>query len=229
MLAYLTLENFLAVAYLAILEGILSVDNALALAALVHGRLKDPKDQARALKWGLAGAYIMRTAVIFCGVWLMSHEWIRWAAALYLIYLGSTELIFKKGLDEGESEVGGLKIKWLTPLWSTIVAVEFMDLMFSIDSIAVTLSVSNKPYVLIAGAVLGILMMRFAAGLFIGLIKKYPILEKTAFVLVFIAGVKIILELTGVHIPEMLFISGMFAIIGGSMLLCKKPEATSGH
>ena len=221
-----TVSGLLSVLYLVILEGVLSVDNALALAALVRGRLKDPKDQEHALHYGIIGAYIFRIIVIFAGVWLMSHEWVKWAAAIYLIYLATTELFFKKhAADDGENEVGGLNFRSLSPLWSTIIAVEVMDIMFSIDSIAVALSVSSQVVILIVGAVLGIVMMRFAAKYFIKLIDKFPILEKTAFVLVGMAGVKIVVELLGVHVPEVVFMPLMFSVIGGSMLLNKlKPE-----
>lgn len=215
--------SILAILYLVILEGVLSVDNALALAALVRSRLPDPKDQARALKWGIAGAYIMRTGIIFIGVWLMEHEWVRWVAALYLIYLGTKELFFKPKAHDTHTGAG-LKIAFLSPLVSTIIAVECMDLMFSIDSIAVTLSVSREVWVLVTGAVLGILAMRFAATYFIKLMDRFPILEKTAFVLVLLAGIKIVLELVHVHIPETAFIAGMFSIIAGSMVLGKRPE-----
>jgi predicted tellurium resistance membrane protein TerC len=156
----------------------------------------------------------------------MSHEWVKWMAALYLIYLGVSELLLKKhASDDGDNEVAGMNFKFLSPLWSTIIAVELMDIMFSIDSIAVALSVSDKTSVLIAGAILGIVAMRFAAKYFIKLIDKFPVLEKTAFVLVTMAGTKIVIELLGVHVSEMVFMPLMFAVIGGSMLLNHmKPE-----
>ncbi len=225
-LSYLTVGNLLSVLYLIVLEAVLSVDNALALAALVRGRLPNEADQKHALHWGIFGAYAFRITIIFAGVWLMQHEWVKWLSGGYLVYLGCSELFFKKhAADDGEGEVGGVSFKLLSPLWSTIVAVELMDIMFSVDSIAVAFSVSNLVPVLIAGAVFGILAMRYAAGFFIKLINKFPILEKTAFVLVTIAGLKIIAELLGFHVPEVVFMPFMFAVVGGSMALNKaKPE-----
>lgn len=219
-LSQLTVANLLAVLYLVLLEGILSVDNALALAALVKGRLPKAEDQAHALRYGIFGAYAFRIVVIFAGVWLMSHHWVKWFAAAYLIYLAATELFFKKhAADDGENEVGGVQFNLLSPLWSTVVAVELMDIMFSIDSIAVALSVSQLAWVLITGAMLGILAMRFTAQTFIKLITKFPILEKTAFVLVGMAGLKIVAELLGHPVPELAFMTLMFSVIGGSLLL----------
>lgn len=214
---YLTASNMLAIAYLVLIEGILSVDNALALAALVKSRLPNIEERKKALHYGIIGAYVFRVVVIFAGVWLMKHLWVKWAAAAYLIYLGISELFFKK--EQNDGEVSGIQVGFLSPLWSTIIAVEMMDIMFSIDSIAVALSISNIAWVLIAGAMLGILTMRFAAQLFIKLIEKFPILEKTAFLLVLIAGLKIVAELSGYHINEILFMCIMFSVIGLSIAI----------
>lgn len=227
-----TTTNLLAILYLVVLEGVLSVDNALALAALVKGRLHDPEEQKKALRWGILGAYAFRIGIVFCGVWLMQHEWIKWGAAGYLIYLGASELFFKKAGHEADaSEKKGFHFRMLSPLWSTILSVELMDIMFSIDSIAVALSISDKAVILIAGAMLGILAMRFAAQGFIRLLDRFPILEKTAFLLVLLAGLKIVAELRHVHVPESAFMVAMFAIILGSMLIPqnkKTMESTEG-
>ena len=213
---HITLSNVLAVVYLIFLEGILSVDNALALAALVKGRLRNKEDQNKALHYGIIGAYVFRVIVIFAGVWLMTHLWVKWVAAAYLVYLGITELFFKRD-QENTSNIS--KENKISSLWRTVIAVELMDIMFSIDSIAVALSVSNVAWVLITGAVLGILAMRFTAQSFIKLIEKYPILEKTAFVLVLMAAAKIIAELLGYQIHEVLFMCVMFAVIAGSIAI----------
>jgi YkoY family integral membrane protein len=196
-------KDLFAVAYLIFLEGVLSVDNALALAALVRGRLSNKADRQKALRYGILGAYAFRIAIIFAGVWLMQHAWVRWVAAIYLVYLGMSELFFKKHMDDGNT--GGVRVSGLSPLWATVISVELMDIMFSVDSIAVALSVSPKKWVLITGAVLGILAMRFAAQAFIKLIERFPTLEKTAFVLVLMAGLKIVAELLGYEVPELMF------------------------
>jgi YkoY family integral membrane protein len=226
-------QDLAVVLQLVILEGLLSFDNALALAALVGTRLSDPLQQKRALKWGIWGAYVFRTAVIFLGVWLMSNPWIRVAAGLYLVWIAVDELFLKK--QDGEEKATALNFGFfkLSVFWSTVVSVELMDIMFSVDSVAVALALSQKPWVLILGAMLGILMMRVAAQFFIVLIAKFPILLKTAFVLVGLAGANILLDTKGavvpftggytIHmdwaIPEHSFLILLFAIFAGSLLL----------
>lgn len=214
-LAELTAANLMAVFFLVFLEGILSFDNALALAAMVKSRLTDPHDQKRALTYGIWGAYFFRIVVVFCGVWLMQFWQVKVAAGAYLIWLGCTELWPREKHTKGEKE---LKVAgWLSPLWATVVSVEIMDIMFSIDSIGVALAVSNVKWVLVVGAMLGILMMRIAANLFIGLIERYPILEKTAFFLVLVAGIGVFLKAFHVEIPELPFIATLITILVGSI------------
>jgi YkoY family integral membrane protein len=221
---------------LVILEGLLSFDNALALAALVEKRLKDPADRKRALTWGIWGAYLFRTIVIFIGVWLMANPWIRVAAGLYLVWIAFDELYLKRHHQDNkdlEMRNFGISFLKLTPFWSTVVSVELMDIMFSIDSVAVALALSNKKWVLILGAVLGIVMMRIAAQFFIVLIEKFPILTKTAFLLVALAGINILLDTKnlpipfsgGFHlnvdmaIPEHPFLALLFLVFLGSIVL----------
>lgn len=208
-----------SILYLALLECLLSVDNAIALAALVHGRLSDPKDRDHALKWGIVGAYLIRFTVIWAGLWLLAHPWVKAMAGGYLIYMAAKELFFKGSEDDAAKP--GLS----STLWRTIVAVEVMDLMFSVDSIAVTLSVSDKFIVLAGGAVIGIALMRFAAGKVITFIDRFPVLQTVAFVLVGMAGARVLVELAGVVVPETAFAGVMLLIVAGSLML---PSAKEG-
>lgn len=230
-------QNLLDIGMLVVLEGLLSFDNALALAATVKSRLSDPTDQKRALRYGIWGAYFFRLLVIFVGIKLMKIEWVKAVAAGYLIWLAVSEL-WPKGEEKGEEEKlpdphekGIARFLKLSPLWSTIVAVELMDLMFSIDSIGVAFAISDKEWILIAGAVLGIVMMRFAATVFIHLIDKFPVLVKTAFLLVGLAGLNMILKLKNLplgplgeltidkEIPEHMFTLLLASIFFGAMAL----------
>jgi YkoY family integral membrane protein len=220
------------VVQLIILEGLLSFDNALALAALVSKRLRSARDRRRALTWGIWGAYIFRTIVIFIGTWLMANPWIKVLAGLYLVWLAINELLLKHEKGKQEHEIR-FRFKFLSPLWATIASVELMDIMFSIDSIGVALVLSKKKWVLILGAALGILMMRLAATVFVRLIKRFPVLVKTAFVMVGIAGVNILLEIHHLQIPfmkgyrltidraipEYPFLALLFGILIGSIVL----------
>lgn len=216
----ITISDVLTVGYLALLEGVLSLDNALVLAALVKEKLPDPIQQRRALTWGIWGAYAFRIATVFSGLYILGFFWAKILAGVYLLWLAAKELIFKK--DDDESSPKRLAISWLSPFWSTVVAVEVTDAFFSIDSIGATVAVSDKHWILITGAVIGILMMRVAADLFIRLIERFPILEKSAFVLVALAGTNIALKAFEHAIPDIWFLAAATSIVLGSMAFTKK-------
>ena len=236
----LTINNLFIIFQLIILEGLLSFDNALALAALVKKKLKDPVQQKKALLLGIWGAYLFRIGIIFIGVWLMKYEWVKAIAGLYLLYLSCHELFFHKDSTHESSQTESIgKIIIPTGLKAStkhfilvIFQVEMMDLMFSIDSIAVALAISDVKWVLISGALLGVLLMRIAAQFFIKLIEKFPILEKTAFVLVGIAGINVILKIKDLNlgftyltidkpIPENIFLFLMFFVLIVSLFFNK--------
>lgn len=95
------MDNVLIVLYLVFIEGILSLDNALALAAIVHKNLSDPREQKIALRWGIFGAYTFRILTILVGVKIMMYSFplhgvtifpTRLVAGLYLVWLSISEL-----------------------------------------------------------------------------------------------------------------------------------------
>lgn len=170
---------------LIILEGLLSVDNALVLAAMV--KHLPPKQQALALRAGLIGAYVLRgVALLFVG-FLIANPWVRLVGGAYLIYLMCSHLgIGEDESDEAKAAKGGF--------WATVIAVEIADLAFSIDNVIAAVALSPEMWVVVTGVFIGILAMRFVAGAFIKLLDKFPILAKIAYVLVGFIGVVLVAE-----------------------------------
>ncbi len=99
-----------------------------------------------------------------------------------------------------------------------MLTVELMDISFSFDSVIAAFGVSNQEWVLFIGGILGILMMRGVANLFLALIEKIPEFEITAFVLIAIIGVKMIISAFGFHMDEMVFFSIIITIFFGTFV-----------
>ncbi len=187
---------------LVILEGLLSADNALVLAVMVRHLPK--KQQKKALFYGILGAYLFRFIAIGIGVFLIKITWIKVVGGIYLLWL-SGKNIFKKE-DEEEVENKGFGF------WKTVLLVELMDITFSLDSVIAAFGVSNKVWVLFLGGVLGVLMMRGVAQVFLVLIEKIPEFETTAFVLIAIIGIKMIAGAFGFEIGQVLFFGILVAV-----------------
>lgn len=184
MFAIFDVTNILAVLFLIFLEGILSLDNALVLALMV--KHLQPEQQRRALTWGIWGAFAFRFVALFFLTQLMQLTWIKLAGAVYLLFIAI------KGLVTEEAEPNAKNSSW--SLWRTILLVEVMDIAFSADSILAAVSLTQNYWIVLLGGILGIVMMRFAAILFIRLIRAFPRMATTAYLLVFTIAIKLLLE-----------------------------------
>lgn len=182
---------------LIILEGLLSADNALVLAVMVKHLPKNRRKKA--LFYGLIGSYVFRFIAIGLGVFLIKLWWIKAIGAAYLAWLSIEYFIDKrKGGEEEEEEAEGMNQNGVLTrifgvFWGTVVMVELMDIAFSVDSVLAAFGVSNEVWILLLGGMLGVLMMRGVAGVFLTLIEKIPELETTAYILILIISIKMFL------------------------------------
>lgn len=194
---------------LVIMEGLLSADNALVLAVMV--KHLPEKQRKKALFYGLLGAYIFRFLAIGVGVYLIEFWWVKILGAGYLAWLAIKYFMDKrKENDSGEEELeginkSGLLIRLFGNFWGTVAAVELMDIAFSIDSVLAAFGISQEIWVLLLGGMLGVLMMRGVAGIFLKLIDRVPEIETTAYVLILIISVKMLLGVVDIHIDHIYF------------------------
>jgi YkoY family integral membrane protein len=215
---------------LVILEGLLSADNALVLAVMVKHLPKD--QQKKALFYGLLGAYVFRFIAIGVGVYLVQFTWLKILGALYLLWIALSNLFH---LEFTMARIGGVP---LIPyprrkqkdeegeivnkgqgFWRTVLAVELMDIAFSIDSVLAAFGVSEEVWVLFLGGILGVLMMRGVAQVFLKLIDKFPELEKAAFILIILISAKMMLAAFDFHIPHWAFFVLIIIIFAISLFL----------
>jgi YkoY family integral membrane protein len=181
------LESLVAIGTLIFLEGILSVDNALAMALQV--RSLEASLQRRALLYGMWGAFILRAVAILGAKWLMSIWWLQIAGALYLVYLVIAHFALRREAHLYEGKDSSPR-----EFWSTIAMVELTDAAFAIDSTLVAVGMSNHLWVVLAGVALGILAVRYAAMLFVKLLQNCPEIEHLGFILVGWVAVRLFSE-----------------------------------
>jgi YkoY family integral membrane protein len=204
---------------LIIIEGLLSVDNALAIAAMASHLPGEQKQLA--LKLGIIGAYVFRGIALFCAGAIIANPWLKIAGAAYLIYLMSQHFAEKAAEEEVAEEEGGESAVHTAGrgLVATIVAIEIMDLSLSVDNVVAAVALSDKLWVVCTGVFIGILALRFVAGLCIKLIERFPILESTSFVLIGYVGGLLLAELiTHVHIGPLGKFIGIVIILALALL-----------
>jgi YkoY family integral membrane protein len=192
---------------LIIIESLLSVDNAAVLATMV---MDLPKEQrARALKYGIFGAYFFRGLCLLFASFLITFWYLKPLGGLYLLYLvyvyfkkKSTPTVEDDILNKKSHWFYRITIGWLGQFWATIALVELMDLAFSIDNVFAAVAFSENIILIWTGVFIGILAMRFVAQAFVKLMEKYAFLETSAFVVIAILGMKLMLSIIEHFYPE---------------------------
>ena len=184
----ITSHDIFLVLFLVFLEGILSIDNALVLALLARGLPE--KQQRKALTYGLIGAVVFRLLSLFIITTLIKYRWIKVLGGLYLLFVALKHFI--KGDPQQD-----LPKSSRANFWKVVLAIELTDIAFAVDSILAAVALTPKFWVVFTGGILGVVMMRFAASMFISVIRRFPSFETTAYLLVFTIGIKILLEVSG--------------------------------
>ncbi len=108
---------------------------------------------------------------------------------------------------------------WLGPvviIVQLMLYVEMADLAFSLDNVVAAVALSREMWVILTGVALGIVTMRFAAGIFVVMIQRFPELEAAAYLLVFVIGVQLLAEeFFGIHLGHIV----RFAISAGIIVV----------
>lgn len=211
--------------FLIVLEGILAADNALVLAVIV----KDlPHEQRKkALFYGLMGAFVFRFASLFAISLIVGAWQVQALGALYLLIVSGSYFYkekFKGKKEPDVQKVGAVDNNSRYNFWKAVLKVELADIAFAVDSIlaavalALALPLTSLPniggmdggqfLVVFAGGFIGLLIMRFAASLFVELLERKKGLEGAAFAIVGWVGLKLLLS-TLSH-PDIAFLPAGF-------------------
>jgi YkoY family integral membrane protein len=184
-------DDLVTIALLVLLEGLLSADNALVLAVMILGLQR--RDQHKALRYGLIGAFAFRITATLLATHLIRLNWVKLLGGLYLLYL-SYRHFFSGPSDERGKPKPAKPWLGLSPLWATVVKVEFVNLAFSVDSILVAVAMSRKTWVVLTGGLLGIVAMRMVIGTLLTIVRRYPTLVDAAFIIIAWVAIKLLIE-----------------------------------
>ncbi|WP_234701803.1 TerC family protein [Synechococcus elongatus] len=173
---------------LVVLEAVLSADNAVALAAIARG-LENPEQQRKALNLGLVVAYILRMLLILTASWVTQFRLAELAGALYLLWLA-----FNYFRPDGSDTEGEKHHHRFTSLWASIPTIALTDLAFSLDSVTTAIAVSRETWLVLLGGTIGVITLRFLAGLFIRWLKEYDNLKSAGYGAVALVGLRLLVR-----------------------------------
>lgn len=184
--------TLVTILFLVFLEGMLSFDNALVLAVLAN-KLPEP-DRKKALTYGMWGAIGFRFLALALLTFIIQSVWVKFLGAGYLLWLAGKHFFGSEDEDSAREAPPSF--------WKTVVMVELTDIAFSSDSILASVGISHDFWVLFTGGMLGILMMRLAAILFIRLVQVFHRLETSAYLVITLIGAKLLTEGLGLNWEE---------------------------
>jgi len=244
--------DLVIVGLLVVLEGLLSIDNALVLGILAKRLPKEMR--ARALAYGLIGAFVFRVIAILMASLLLTWTFVKLLGGRRLIFNAVKHLFFDQhetadnkvvldadgqpalidartgsklsdtqeyieieqrvpvgtsmlGLDDKQSAMTDPEKTGETcnvirgaqgAFWRTVLVIELTDIAFAVDSILAAMALAgseqSKLWVVILGGILGVVLMRFAAASFIKLLDRFPRFEISAYLLVIVIGLKLVVD-----------------------------------
>lgn len=212
-------DTLLLLPVLIALEAVLSADNAIALAAIAQG-LDSEAMQRRALNYGLLIAFVLRVGLILTAGWVLQFWQFEVMGAAYLLWL-----VFKHFTAASDDDAEHHGPRFATVL-QAIPVIAFTDLAFSLDSVTTALALSKDMVVILLGGTIGIITLRFMAGLFIRWLEEFEHLEDAGFVTVAFVGIRLLVRVIDSTLvpPEWVMVAVIAAVFAWGF--SKRTEVT---
>lgn len=248
-------RHYMTISYISgyLIEKTLSVDNLFVMMMIFTSFGVGKNEYQHVLNWGILGAIVLRFIFIFLGAAIISRfDWILLVFGALLVYSGIKMYVNRNKKEEINVEKHPLVKfltktgrmcpqfmgdkffvkkagKWLlTPLFVTVLVIEFSDLIFAFDSIPAVFSVSLDPYVVFFSNIFAILGLRAMFFLLAAIADKFRYLKTGVCVLLVFIGVKMLIheyfEIDA--IASLLFIIAVLIIsIGASLIIPQKSDS----
>jgi len=229
------------------IEKSLSMDNVFVI-ALIFGFFAIPRQyQHRVLFWGILGVIVLRALMIGLGATLVSQfSWVLYLFGAFLVFTGIKMWIIAdhmpdiatnpllKFLKRHMKVTDGLRgnafwvhepdpatgkvARFATPLLLALVLIEFVDLVFAVDSVPAIFAITTDPFIVYTSNIFAILGLRALYFALAAMIHRFKYLKYAlALVLVFIGSKIFLVGIIG-KIPAVISLSVTFGLIAGGVL-----------
>ncbi|WP_297205561.1 TerC family protein [uncultured Pluralibacter sp.] len=224
-----------------LIEKALAVDNVFVWLMLFSYFAVPAALQRRVLIYGVLGAIILRTIMIFAGSWLIAQfDWLLYVFGAFLLFTGVKMALAK----EDDNDIGDKPlIRWLrghlrmtdkiegehffvrrsgllyaTPLLLVLILVELSDVIFAVDSIPAIFAVTTDPFIVLTSNLFAILGLRAMYFLLAGVAERFSMLKYGLSVILVFIGVKMLI-VDFYHIPVAISLGVVFGILILTLLI----------
>ena len=232
-----------------LLEKAMSLDNIFVISIIFKFFKIPQKYQHRVLFWGILGVIVLRAIMISGGsVVLAKFEWVLFIFAAILIVTGIKTFMAS---NHDDMDVKNMFVyKWLsghlnihhelvgnkftvrkdgklffTPLFTALVTVEFMDLIFAIDSIPAIFAITQNVFVIYTSNIFAILGLRALFFCLENIVEQFTYIKYSLATILVLIGVKIFIA-PFIHIPKLipLLVTIALILIGIMVSIIKDKE-----
>ena len=224
-----------------LIEKSLAVDNVFVWLMLFSYFSVPPALQRRVLVYGVLGAIVLRTIMIFAGTWLITQfEWMLYVFGAFLLFTGVKMALAK----EDDAGIGDKPlVRWLrghlrmtdtienehffvrkkgllyaTPLLLVLILVELSDVIFAVDSIPAIFAVTTDPFIVLTSNLFAILGLRAMYFLLSGVAERFSMLKYGLAVILVFIGIKMLI-VDFYHIPIAISLGVVFGILVVTLLI----------
>ncbi|HBZ4274588.1 TPA: TerC family protein [Klebsiella pneumoniae] len=224
-----------------LIEKALAVDNVFVWLMLFSYFAVPPALQRRVLVYGVLGAIVLRTIMIFAGSWLISQfDWLLYVFGAFLLFTGVKMALAKEddsGIDDKplvrwirshlrmtdkiESERFFTRkngVLFATPLLLVLILVELSDVIFAVDSIPAIFAVTTDPFIVLTSNLFAILGLRAMYFLLAGVAERFSMLKYGLSVILVFIGVKMLI-VDFYHIPVAISLGVVGGILAVTLLI----------
>ncbi|MCH5051965.1 TerC family protein [Pectobacterium aquaticum] len=224
-----------------LIEKALAVDNVFVWLMLFGYFAVPPQYQRRVLIYGVLGAIVLRTLMVFGGSWLVTQfQWLLYVFGAFLLFTGLKMALAKEDggaigdkplvrwlrsrlrmTDSIENErffVRRNGILYATPLFLVLIMVEISDVIFAVDSIPAIFAVTTDPFIVLTSNLFAILGLRAMYFLLAGVAERFSLLKYGLAVILIFIGTKMML-IDIFHIPVAVSLSVVASILIITMLI----------
>ena len=206
---FFTVDGWIALLTLAVLEIVLGIDNIIFLALIAHRVAPDKRKTARRI--GLALALILRIAFLSSLAWI-----IHLSAPVFFVWgIGFSwrDVVFAAGglflLTKSTREIHEMTEdyevharKALESLASAVIQIALFDIVFSIDSIVTAVGLAEQLSVMIAAVVIAMIIMLVASAAVGEFVERHPTVKMLALSFLLLIGTALIADALHFHIPR---------------------------
>ena len=208
----LSVDFFLSLLTLTLLEIVLGVDNLIFLTIAAQALPKEQRQRAQRL--GLLGALVLRIVMLFGIFWIIGltapvfeiaghpvswRDIILIAGGLFLIWKGTQHIHDEVEGNESQAEAKDTKATSFPGVIATIMVI---DVVFALDSIITAVGLTDHIVVMIAANVIAIAVMMFFATPIGGFIERHATVKMLALAFILLVGVALVADGVGFHIPR---------------------------